>query len=69
MSKLVEMPDGSTRSYNAKTVTDLKKEVSVSIGVDSDELAILGEDGKPIGNNANLPARSRVIPKPKWGGK
>lgn len=63
----VEMPDGTTRSYATKTVTELKEKVSISIGVEADELTILGDDGRPVGNNMPVPAHSRVIPKPKWG--
>ena len=63
----VEMPDGTTRSYSSKTITDLKERVAVSIGVEADELAILDDSGRPLADDQTVPASSRVIPKPKWG--
>lgn len=66
--KRVEMPDGTSRHYHAKTVRELKEQVSVSIGVEEDELALITEDGTPLAQNEEtIPQALRVVPKPKWG--
>lgn len=66
--KKVEMPDGTTRSYHAETIDDLKKQVSISIGVEEDEVALITQDGRPVRDSEETTETSlRVIPKPKWG--
>ena len=66
--KKVEMPDGTTRAYHAETMEDLKKQVSVTIGVEEDEVALITQDGRPVRDTEETIETSlRVIPKPKWG--
>ena len=66
--KKVEMPDGTTRTYHAQTIEELKQQVSVTIGVEEDEVALITEEGRPVRNTEDsIDETMRVIPKPKWG--